>query len=130
MRLPKMMRELVAATVATQIAVLPLLAYMMGSVSIVALAVNVLVLPVIPIAMLAVFLTGVAGMLYGALAIPFAFVTNILLQYVFIVVDLFANIPFAALDIPEFSFGYVVVLYVLLALGVTLLSRHHTDLLQ
>src|SRR3989344_2340509 len=55
------LRDIVSATLATQIFVLPLLLYMMGKFSVVSLPVNLLILPFIPLTMLFGFLAGVAG---------------------------------------------------------------------
>lgn len=98
-RLPQWLSEIVAATVATQLAVLPLLIYYMGEVSVVAPLVNILTLPLIPAAMLASFLTGLVGMFSTALAAPFAYVTYALLHYVMVVVQMFNALPFATLQI-------------------------------
>jgi competence protein ComEC len=108
------LRELIAATIATQIAVLPLLAYMIGEVSLVALVVNALVLPFIPFAMLAVFLTGVLGSIHSVVAVPFAAIAYGLLFYVIKVVEFFAALPFAKVALPEFSPLVVGVVYIIL----------------
>ena len=110
------MRELVAATVTTQIAVLPLLAYMIGEVSLVALVVNVLTLPVIPLAMLGVFLTGVIGMYSDVLAAPIALLSHWLLGYIIKVVELFAALPFATISLGNVSILAVLVWYLIYGL--------------
>ncbi len=108
------LRELTAATISTQIAVYPLLMYMMGEVSLVALPVNLLVLPIIPFAMLVVFLTGVLGTVSFMLALPFAYIAQSTLLYVFKVVEIFASVSFAKVGIPVFPFWIVITVYVLL----------------
>jgi len=110
------LRELMAATISTQIAVLPLLAYMVGSVSLVALVVNALVLPIIPFAMLAVFLVGVVGSVSSVLVLPFSYLAHRVLLYVIQIVELFAALPFAKIALPEFSLWWLLVVYVLYAL--------------
>ncbi|MBL4644517.1 MAG: ComEC/Rec2 family competence protein, partial [Candidatus Pacebacteria bacterium] len=112
------MRELTAATIATQIAVYPLLLYMMGKVSLVSLPVNLLVLPIIPFAMLAVFLTGVFGSINFIVALPFAYLAQGALIYVFKVVEIFASLSFSTAAVPVFSFWWIAIAYVLLGLGV------------
>ena len=108
------LRELAAATIATYIAVLPLLAYMVGDVSIVSLPMNLLVLPVVPVAMLLVFITGSLGILSTFMAAPFAFVTHVLLSYITTLVTVVGNIPQASIEVPRFSFIFVVAVYLLL----------------
>lgn len=56
-------KEVALMTCAAQIAVLPLIIYYFGQVSLVSLPVNIVVLPFVPVAMLAGFLTGIAGLL-------------------------------------------------------------------
>lgn len=111
------MREIVAATIATQIAVLPLLLYQVGQLSLAALPVNVLVLPLVPFTMGIGALTGVLALVSDTLALPFALVTHSILSYMFTVVDLFARIPYAAVPIPPVPFVLVVCTYALFAYG-------------
>lgn len=108
-------RELVAVTLATQIAVLPLLVYMMGSVSLVALPVNMVALPAIPLAMLLVFCTAVIGMVSTLVAVPFAWGAQALLAYVIYVVTLATKLPFATVVVPSVSLVWVIVMYTVLS---------------
>jgi competence protein ComEC len=65
------LRELIVATVATQIFVLPFIFYKMGMISLVALPVNLLILPFIPAVMLFGFITGILGFISSLLAWPY-----------------------------------------------------------
>ncbi len=121
------LKDILIATISTQVAVLPLILYYMGDFSIVAILVNLLVLPAVPFAMLAVFLTGVFGLISTALSLPFAWVSYILLEYILRVVDIFANLPFSAIHIPGFSFLWVVVAYTLLG-GLIVASLYNTPI--
>lgn len=105
------LREFFLATVATQIAVLPLLMYHIGQVSLVAVLVNLLVLPVVPLAMLLAFLTGVVGLVSLPLASLIGFVATISLSYILLVARHFADLPFAAVTVPQFSATGVFLLY-------------------
>jgi len=96
------LREFATATVATQIFVLPLLLYMMGELSLVAVPVNILVLAFIPLTMLFGFLAGVVGWASHLFALPFAYIAHGLLSYELFVVDLFARLPFASVSIEHF----------------------------
>lgn len=104
-------REFMTSTLATQILVLPLLLYLMGIFSVVAVVVNVLVLPVVPLTMLLVFVSGVAGFMSHALALPVAFGAYMLLSYIITVVERFAALPFSAFSVPVFPFWIVAVTY-------------------
>lgn len=105
------LREFATATIATQLFVLPLLLYMMGEMSLVALPVNLLILGFIPVTMLFGFLTGIIGFIPGVLAMPFGFVTQLFLSYELFVVDIFSAIPFAAVAIPVFPLWVMLLLY-------------------
>jgi len=104
-------REFVMATIATQIAVLPLLLYLMGEFSTVAVLVNVLVLPIVPLAMLFAFLSGMFGFAFSLLGTIFGFVAYGMLGYIISVATFFAGIPFASFAVPTFPFWIVVVAY-------------------
>jgi competence protein ComEC len=104
-------REFFLSTVATQIAVLPLLLYHIGQVSLIAVVVNVLVLPIVPLAMLLTFATGIIAMISVTVASVVGYMANLSLNYILLVADCFADIPFAAVEIPPLSGWSVFVLY-------------------
>jgi competence protein ComEC len=108
-------REYVLATIATQIAVLPLLLYHIGEVSLVAVIVNLLVLPVVPLAMFGSFVAGLTAPLLYELALLFAYPTSWLLSYIIIVATWFAALPFATILLPLFSPLYIPLLYAAIA---------------
>ena len=107
-------RGIVASTVATQIFVSPYILYTMGQISIIGMVVNILVLPFIPITMLFVFIAGMSGMFVSSVALPFAWVSHVLLSYELFIVDYFARLPFASINVGEFSFWFVVGFYVVI----------------
>ncbi|MFH1402105.1 MAG: ComEC/Rec2 family competence protein [Patescibacteria group bacterium] len=105
------LRDSAVATISTQIFVLPLLLYMMGEFSIVAIFVNLLVLMLVPLTMFFGFLAGIIGFVASWLALPFSYLTYFLLSYELTVVELFASLPFASFKIPPFSAGLMFVIY-------------------
>jgi len=105
------LREVLIATLATQIFVLPAILYKMGEVSLVAVPVNMLVLLAIPLTMLLGFLAGLVGLVSTTLAWPFAFGAFFLLSYELFVVHIFSSIPFATLHISAFPFWAVTLWY-------------------
>lgn len=114
------LREIVIATTSVQIAVLPLLLFMMGELSLVALPVNLLVLPSVPFAMLFGFLAGVIGLVpvMGAVLGPvFGMVAFFILKYELLIVKMFASLPFSSVFLPPFPFWLMVLLYVFLGLA-------------
>jgi len=104
-------RSLVASTLATQVFVSPYILYMMGQLSIIGIVVNILVLPIIPLTMLTVFLAGVLGFVSLTISQIFGWISYFLLSYELFVVRFFANLPFASIELPRFSFWIVIGLY-------------------
>jgi competence protein ComEC len=92
-------REIVSATVATQLTVLPLLIFSTGQVSIVSLFTNILVLPTIPLAMLMSFIAALLGLFSYALAFPFTALAYAILHYIITTATWFGNLPFAAVQV-------------------------------
>jgi competence protein ComEC len=105
------LREFATATIATQIFVLPLLLYMMGEISLVALPVNLLILVFIPITMLFGFLAGMTGLISSVLAFPFVAASFGLLSYELFVVDVFSTLSFASVSIPGFPLWLMLLMY-------------------
>lgn len=105
------LRNIAAATIATQLAVLPLLLYHIGTVSLIAPVVNMLVLPVVPVVMLVGFITGSIGMYNIVLALPFSFIAHVFFVYIFSVVDLFSSIPYATVTLTALPWWSLIFLY-------------------
>lgn len=111
-------RGIVASTIATQITVSPYILYMMGQLSIIGMAVNILVLPIIPLTMLFVFLTGVVGFVSYHASLIIGWVAHVLLSYELAVVGISAKAPFAAIELPPFSWQWVICFYATVAVVV------------
>lgn len=118
-------REFLLATLATQIAVLPLLLYHIGEFSLIALIVNILVLPLVPGAMLLTFITGLVALISTGLALPFAYAAYATLAYIITVATWCAALPFASVVVPPFPFLVVLLAYV--GLGYVLYRRTHVQ---
>lgn len=105
-------RELGAATISTQIFVLPLLLYNTGLFSLVSLPVNLLVLPVIPATMFFGFATAGMGFASDFLAAPFGWINYILLEYQIRVVEFFSSFSFSSFTFSSFPFWLALFFYV------------------
>lgn len=116
-------KQIVSATLATQLAVLPLLLFMTGTFSIVSLPVNLIVLPLIPLTMLFGFLAGVAGFVSFLLSFPFALIAHLFLWYELSVVKIAAAIPFASVGVPLSAAGLFFCYAVLAAMFLLARSR-------
>lgn len=114
--MPKLLRKYFLATVSAQIFALPLLLYYFGSLSLVALLPNLLVLPIIPIIMGFGFATGLLGLIWVKLAIPFAYITKLLLSYALAIIEFFAHLSFATVSW-QINFLAVIIYYVILSGG-------------
>lgn len=119
-------RLFTSATIATQIAVLPLLLYQIGQLSVVAVVVNLLVLPMVPIAMLLTFATGMLAFVSFKLAWLVSFPTYWSLTYINNLALGFASLPLSSFVIPAFSFYVVPIAY--LIMGVVLWRSYRPEI--
>lgn len=117
------LRALVATTIATQIFVSPYLLYMMGQLSTISVITNILILPIIPATMLFVTLTGLFGFVSTSISIFFGWISQVFLSYELFIVEKFANIPFAAIELPKFSFWIVIAVYSIYFVALTKFPR-------
>ncbi len=105
------LREITAATIATQLFVLPLLLSRSGGLSLVSLPANLLVLIATPATMLFGFLTGSVGLASTLLATPLAWIATALLGYILAVTETLASLPFASISVPPLPLGAVIIAY-------------------
>jgi len=117
------LREIVSSTLATQIAVLPLLLYQDGQLSLLALPANVLAMLPVPLAMLASFIAAIGGIFFGAYATPLALPAYFLLSYIIEVAHFLASLPFASVAIGAFNGGWMAAAYAMLFVGFWYLQR-------
>lgn len=104
-------RELVSATLAAQIAVLPLLLYQNGLFSLVALPANVLVLPLVPLAMLTSFVTLLFGVTASFVAPIVGLPAYALLSLIIFIAEFLSTLPVASFSVPAFPLVLVFVAY-------------------
>lgn len=109
-------RTTLSQTLATQLAVLPLLIYSMGDVSLVSLPANMLILLTVPYTMLIGFLAIVVSYPSVILAWPLTFATHLLLSWILFVSQTLGNLSFATIQIPPISFLVVIFAYLVLIL--------------
>lgn len=105
------LREIASSTLATQFAVLPLLLYQNGQLSLVALPANLLALVPVPLAMLASFIAAIGGMIFGSHAVLLGLPAYILLSYIITIAKIFASLPFASLAVGAFSVWWMFLAY-------------------
>ncbi len=119
---PGAIRQVLIETLSAQILTLPIIAYVFGQYSPLALPANLLILPLIPLAMLLTFIAGIAGLLVAPIAFIVGWPAETLMRYMVWVVDKLAQSPLA---IAETSFGItaVVVFYMLIVSAIVFLKR-------
>lgn len=105
-------REIAATTIAAQIAVLPLLLYSTGILSLVSFPANILILPFIPVTMLFSFVTGLIGFISSGMSVIFGYLANFSLVYILKVIHIFALVPFASVIIHNFPAWITILSYI------------------
>lgn len=108
------LREAATATLSAQIAVLPLLLYYTGMLSLVSLPANLLVLPVVPILMAAGCVTIFLGFISSSLTILGATSVYMVADYIFRVVRWLSGLPFATMTLPAIPVWFIIVTYMCL----------------
>jgi len=108
------LRTVISTTIATQMAVFPLLIYSMGNFSLVSLPANILVLVFIPITMLLGFTAAVLAYIHTIVALPLSYVSYLLLAYILKVSSLLGNLEFSLIQIPPIPAWSLVILYAVL----------------
>lgn len=92
---PKLLALVMAETMSAQLMALPLIMYIFGEVSLIALPANILIVPLVPLAMLVSFVAALGGVFVPAIAGWLAWPARILLTYMLDVVALMSKIPHA-----------------------------------
>jgi competence protein ComEC len=108
--------ENLSVTLAAIAATLPIIALNFQRISLVAPLANLLVLPAFPLMLLLSGLDGVAGAIWAPLGNIAAWAAWPLLAYLVAVASRLADLPLAALEVPDFGMGHAVLLYAAIGL--------------
>lgn len=106
--------NVIATTLAAQIAVLPLLLYTIGLFSLVAIPANLIVGPLVPLAMAAAAVAGVGGMLLSAWPLilhAIGLPAHALATFFIFIAERASALPYASVVLPRFSFVFVLAAY-------------------
>lgn len=117
------LREVVSATIATQIIVLPYIIYNTGILSLVSLPVNILILGTIPLTMFIGFITGIVGLVSLWLSFIPALFAYCLLWYQLAIVHLGSITPFGAITLPAFSPIILFLVYIVIFVTLYFIKR-------
>ncbi len=105
------LKETILLSVAAQIFVLPILLNSFEKLSIVSPLANLLILPAIPYIMLGGFAAGIAGFIFVPLGTLMGFIPYLLLKIELFTVAWLGNLPWAALEIKNFGWVYMIIYY-------------------
>ncbi len=104
-----------AETISAQLAVLPLLIYLFGSVSVISPITNIAVLAAVPYTMAVGFITGALGFITPVLSQLSGWVVWILLHYMLWVIEFFAKFPYASWAVPSWGVIPLFIIYAVAA---------------
>lgn len=119
-------RDLLAATLAAQVAVLPLLLYQTGLFSLVSLPANLLVLPMVPLAMFLSAVAGVAGMLVPGIAPFIGLPAHLFLSFILSIAEFSSRLPLASVSVPQFPFWITIASYMGLGIIIAKMPVKHS----
>lgn len=108
---PKSIQDILVATLCAQAAVLPLLLYSSGQLSLVALPANILVLSIMQQTMLLTLFAALAGMIMPMIAAIIGLPAYLLLGYIIAVARYLSHVPFATVQMPPFSAWWLIPIY-------------------
>jgi competence protein ComEC len=119
---PGNIKQILVETTSAQIATMPILAYVFGQYSPLAVPANLLILPLVSVAMAVTFVAGAAAVSPVPFAVAFGWPAQGILDYMTTTVDKLAALPFAE---GEISFGLpaLAASYAALALAMVFLWR-------
>lgn len=119
-------RDSITTTISATMAVLPILVYQTGSLSVVSILVNSLILVFIPITMFMIFITGFFGFVFPFFAIIFGFISTQILRYIIFIIEYFGSLPFASVNIINFPLWLTIFVYLLMFIFVFLKNKKHS----
>lgn len=123
-RIPKLLREDFAVTLAAQLMVLPVIAYNFNQISVSGLIANSLVLWSIPLVMISGFAAMIIGVISNLLGSILGLIPGILLTYFIYIVQFFSKIPGASFNIGQTEVLMWVGYYMMLGTVVYKLSKN------
>ena len=96
---PKLVAQIMLETTSAQIMTMPIIMYVFGQVSLIALLANLVVLPFIPLTMLLTFLVGLAYFVWFKLAWLFMWPAYVVLSFITSSIGFMAQIDWALIDV-------------------------------
>ncbi len=113
-KLPEFLKEDFSVSLSAQTLTLPIIAANFHQLSLIGILVNTLILWTIPVIMITGFITLLGAIIDPALGQILALIPGVFLIYFVYIVDLFAKLPFASIEVGDFGIllwiGYYLVL--------------------
>lgn len=119
---PNFAKQIVVETMSAQVLTLPIIMYVFGQYSPLALLANLLVLPLIPLVMLLTFLAGIVGIFASSLAGIIGWPAESLMRYMTFVIDRLSELPAASSEVAVSITG-VIIMYLSLITAIVFLFR-------
>jgi len=113
-RIMRGIKKVMSETIAAQLAVLPLLMYVFGGVSLIAPISNLFVLALVPSAMALGFFIGVARFVSVSLSMALGWCAWLVLQYELIMIHAFSHMPLSFVSVPSIGSALVIIVYALI----------------
>lgn len=104
-------KKIMSETIAAQLAVMPLLVYQFGGVSLIAPISNLFILAAIPSAMAFGFLAGMAGFIWQPISTVAGWCAWMILQYELSVIDFFSKISFSFVSVSFAGEIFIIIAY-------------------
>lgn len=116
-KIPKILAEPLALTIAAQITATPIIIYNFQRLSLIAPLANILVLPLVPSAMFFGFLAGSIGIIFLPLGQVINWISWLFLTYIIFVIEKLSYLPFSSVDITKISAFWIIFYYLLLGVA-------------
>ncbi len=129
-RPPKLLASLIIETSSAQIMTIPIILYIFGQFSVIALVANILVVPLVPLGMLGSLLAGMAGMITVTVAGWAAWPARLLITYMLDVVSALSHLPKSSIalsfSLVQMICSYAIVLVITMVLWLKNRGKHGT----
>lgn len=112
---PSVLTAIIIESLCAELMTIPIILYIFGQVSLVALPANALVLAFVPLGMLLSFVAGLGGMLVPAMAGWLAWPAKILLTYMLDIVSVLSHVPHSFVQTLSLPLTQMLLLYALVA---------------
>ncbi len=119
---PKILLSVLTETLSAQLMTTPIIMYIFGRFSLIAIVSNILIVPLVSVAMLVSLIAGLGGMLLPAISGWLSLPARYLLTYMIDLVHIMAGVSWASFELP-LNLVWMLLAYAALVLGVLAMVR-------